>query len=449
VLLAPLATPARSQDTWTRGDEDGLELGPWTFSGSALQTYRYRHSTGGSDQDLHGSFDLSGETPARNPDGSPAHPRWSFELQASYDLDIDSFERAEDVESGDEEPFLETTNTFGDRLRGFLHAAYLDATDLAVLDLARLGRQSVFREETVYFDGGYLRCESWRGLSLDAWGGLPVRFYESSAAGDAVAGTGLEWRPVRPLVLGADYVFSSDAREGFADAEDHVSIVRGDWCPTREWTLRASGSWIDDRDRRQLLEARYLSETSGFLGRLRLLRQGEVVEFQSDEFSPFVIVEGEYAPFYEALLDLHQPLGKRFGLGGGAHARELEDEGNEGLYNRSFVNAFLSLEASELWKGMRASARGDAWDADGEEITTAGFELEQRVLELLRVRIGTSYSLYRIDPFTGSERHRDRIYYARLRWHAAKHLDIDAGYQYEKDSVTEYHTVTTGLRTWF
>ena len=92
---------------------------------------------------------------------------------------------------------------------------------------------------------------------------------------------------------------------------------------------------------------------------------------------------------------------------------------------------------------------GDAWDSDGDDIYSVGFEFEQKLGDLLRARIGTSYSLYRIDLFTGTERERDRVYYAKLRWRLLPRFDLDTNYQYERDSITEYHTVTTGLRIWF
>ena len=99
---------------------------------------------------------------------------------------------------------------------------------------------------------------------------------------------------------------------------------------------------------------------------------------------------------------------------------------------------------------MKATVRTDIWDANDEDIYTVGFELDQQILDIVRMRLGTSYSLYRIDFFTGEERYRDRVYYARLRWQLVpRRLDLDTDYQYERDSITEYHTLTVGMRLWF
>ena len=127
----------------------------------------------------------------------------------------------------------------------------------------------------------------------------------------------------------------------------------------------------------------------------------------------------------------------------------LEDSSDEGLYNRDFRNFYLSLDAKDLWPGGRASIQGDLWDSDQDDIYSVGFELEQKVEDFLRIRVGTSYHLYRIDLFTGNERERDRVYYAKFRWHLTPRLDLDTDYQYERDSITEYHTVTAGLGLWF
>jgi hypothetical protein len=162
------------------------------------------------------------------------------------------------------------------------------------------------------------------------------------------------------------------------------------------------------------------------------------------------VIEGSYAPYYQFTIDLHQPIAEKFGVGGGADIRQLEDASDEGLYNHSFRNFYLQADASRLWQGSKLSVRGDYWDAvGGDDIHSVGAELEQKVGSFLRLRVGTSFALYRIDLFTGDEKERDRTYYARFRWRLWQGLDLDTDYQYEKDSITEYHTLIVGLRKWF
>jgi hypothetical protein len=438
----------------TTEEAPAFRLGAWTLSGDATQYYRFRTMSADSDQDLYGYLRLDASTPAGG-ERQPAYRGLEFHLQASYTLDIDAFERARGISGGSFFPFLDLTNTFDDRLHAFLYELNAEAKDVFFLERVRAGRQQVWRDYGFLFDGALLSTHRWHGFGLEVFGGLPARLYEDSPSGDALAGVSLFGEPAAGLTVGIDYVFNRDRRQEAIDGrsagevEDHVVILRGGCRITSEWTASASASWVDGRDRRQVVEAQYLSEGWGHSARLRALRQNGVVEIDSTELSPYVFVEGRYAPHYQLDLDLEQPLGEVLAIGGGLRVRELEDSGDAGAFNHSFRNYHLSLHARGLWEGSVAALTGEAWDADGEDIYTLGFELEQKVVDLLRARFGTSYSLYRFDPLSGEERDHDRVYYARLRWSLGKRLSLDTDYQYEVDSVTEYHTLTTGVRLTF
>ena len=438
-------------------DPQTVELGPFELSGLVSQRYRYRRTGAGEDQDLYGFLSLvaTHRPAARGSEGrARIYRQLSLELGLSHNVDIDAFESA-GAPTGDRiVPFLDATNTFGDRFHAFLHSAAVVARDLQLGDLGRLdtlrvGRQSILRDEAILFDGGFLRTARTDGWSFDVYGGLPAHLYESSPRGDAFGGASVDWAPSDAWRLGLDGFYLRDERRNLPNSEDFVTILRGDYRPDSAWTLRGTASWNDTRERRQTVEVRYLDAPSGLVAHLRLRRQNAVVDFLSSEISPYVLVQGRYAPYYQAQIDLDQELGEHFSLGGGALIRELEDSDDAGRFNHSFRNAYLSLGAREFWPGFAASVRGDAWDADGEDIYTVGAELEQRFARRVRARVGTSYSLYRFDAITGEERHRDRIYYARIRWTLWRGLDFDTDYQYERDSITEYHTVITGLRIWF
>ena len=282
-----------------------------------------------------------------------------------------------------------------------------------------------------------------------AIGGVPAHLYESSPSGDALAGAGLEYRPVRELLLGADHFFVRDRRSDGPDSEDHLTILRARYRLGESWALRSQFSWVGDRDRRQLIDLRYLSPEYGTQVILRGLRQNGIVDFLSDELSTYQLIQGSYAPYYQVQLDASQPLGEHFAVGGGVQSRHLEDSSDEGLFNREFRNVYLTLDVERPWPGARLSLRGDLWDASDEDVHGLGFELDQELGEFLRARIGTSYSLYRFDEFTGTERERDRQYYVRLDWKLGEGLQLDTDYVYERDSSTEYHRFSGGFRLWF
>lgn len=422
----------------------GARPGTMDLAGVLTQSYRLRRSRSDSDQDVYGYLSLDGAY--RSPGDGEERPdgRFGFSLQASYNLDIDAFPSGATATRF--MPFVDLSNTFGRRLQTYLHSAYFEVEDLAWLERLRVGRQQIYREEGLLFDGAHVRTRPWKTIALEAYGGLPAHLYESSASGDLLMGLGLEMRPVNGLKLGGDYIFLRDGRKDLPDSEDRLWILRGSYLIGREWTVNATASWVGNRDRRQLVELQYVSADLGLLARLRAVRQNGIVDFYSDELSSFVLVQGRYAPYWEYHLDISQPVGDHLGVGGGVHVRHLQDSSDDGLFNHSFRNYYLSVEVQDPWKGGRVSLQGDVWDADGEDIQAVALEVEQKVMELARIRIGTSYSLYRFDPLTGDERERDRVYYARLRWYLTSHLDLDTDYQYEKDSVTEYHRLTVNVR---
>jgi hypothetical protein len=428
---------------------DAGDASPFQVNGEFDQRYRFRKAGSASDQDLFGYLTLNGEAPAPAAATWKAAPLFRFTIEGSYELDIDSFPHTRDTAGTDFYPFFDVYNTYDHRLHALLHAAYIESSQLTPFETVRLGRQTIYRDAALLFDGGFVRTRPWNGISFNAYGGVPAHLYESSPAGDALGGGGIEVEPLRSLTLGADYVFDRDARQDFPDGEDNIWRLYGQYRFLRDWDVKASGSWNGSHDRRQTFDLRYLSPDIGFLGSFRAIRQSDLVEFETSEFSPYLIVMGEYQPFYQFQLDLNQDITKNFDAGAGFTIRDLADDGDAGQYNHSFQNYYLSLEAKELWPGMRASIRGDLWYSDGDDMNSAGFEVEQKLVEVVRIRAGTSYTLYRIDLFTGKERVQDRMYFVEGRWRATKHLEFETEYRYEKDSETEYHTVIGAVRLWF
>ena len=442
------AKPAGEGSPAAQAEDDATYLGPLRLTGSLDQRYRFRKSGGDRDQDVYGNMNLTAEYPGKASREDLPFSKLLFNLQSSYTLDIDGFQDTVDPSSSSFFPFFDVSNTWSDRMHGYLYEANLEAKDISFLDTLKAGRQTIYREANIIFDGAYARTQRWNTLSFDVYGGVPAHFYESSPQGDALGGAGVESAPLPGLRLGADYLYVKDNSDDVPNAFEHFYRLYGRYNFLREWTVLASGSWNDTRDRRQSLELRYLSDAVGFLGQFRFLRQNGIVEFQPSEFSPYVYVMGEYAPYFQYMLDLHQPIGEKFGIGAGLNFRHLEDYNDNGLYNHSFENFYLSFDVAKLWDGMRANLQGDIWESNEQDVYTLGFELEQ-AFEICRIRAGTGFSLYRIDPFTGEETDRDRVYYVKVRWHLMKHLDLDTEYTYERNSESEYHIALGGLRIWF
>src|SRR5690606_34125090 len=308
----------------------GVRLGPFRLSGELRERYRFRTTSDESDQDLLGLLSLRleedrGRSLERRPWG-----RLEAELLLSHQIDLDSF--AAPPPEAAFNPFFDIGNALDDRAHVLLHSLHLSLVDGTILERLRAGRQEIFREVAFIFDGAHLRTQEWKGFSLEAFGGLPVHQYESSASGDGLAGGSIDWRPNRSLVIGVDSLWVRDERDSGPDTEDVLTILRGAWRIGREWRVRASGSWTGDRERRQMLALAWLSEAWGTSASLRFLRQSGFVSFQSSELSPYLLVEGFYAPYEQLALDLRQPIGDRFSIGGGGEIRLLEDDDDARIF---------------------------------------------------------------------------------------------------------------------
>ncbi len=443
-LCPPLCAPHLGAQ-----EDESEKAAPAEISGNLSQRYRFRSSSvdDARDQDVYGFLTLDMAYPHPEARHERPYGEVGFHFQGSYDLDIDGFRSASD--SRGFVPFTDVSNTFGDRFHAFLHSAYAEVADFSVLEHLRFGRQRIHREEGILFDGAHAKSKVWKTLSADLYAGVPAHLYESSPSGDLLTGVGVESTPLDGLSLGADYFFIRDRRDSAPDANDDLYAIHADYRITDEWSTNVSASWVEERDRRQLIDLRYVSKNWGSSVYGRVLRQNGIVDFLSSELSAFQLVQGSYAPFFQYQIDAHQPIAEHFGVGTGVSVRELEDSSDEGLFNHEYQNVYLSFDARDVWRGGRISLRGDLFNSDNDEIYAAGVEAEQRFAKAWRIRIGTDYSLYRFDEFTGTERDRDRLYYVKVLWKATDWLHLDSQYRYEKDSHSEYHVVTSGFRVWF
>ena len=87
-------TTAEESETSSDRNEYGVPLGPLTLTGNIYQKYRYRRTGAGTDQDIYGYFNLDATYPADDDEGMRPYSKLAFNLQGSYNLDIDSFESA-------------------------------------------------------------------------------------------------------------------------------------------------------------------------------------------------------------------------------------------------------------------------------------------------------------------------------------------------------------------
>lgn len=431
--------PAVPGDATTIPSGETLPPTRWDTHGTLSLRYRYRLSHGEEDEDLYQYGYFAGE---RIEDGKTKF-EWLFDGLVMEDLD--RFESTGGSIGSNVFPFTDAGNTFGERVHGYLYEGYLEVYPDGPISSARLGRQSIYREDGIVFDGLRLRGPSGKPFVLEAYGGLPTHFYESSPSGDFLGGVGARVRPVEEIRIGLDWVYIRDRIRDANDPSDRLTIGSVEWRPLANLRAGARASFIDARDRRQELSLHWRLPATGLEVRTRAVRQNSFVTFYTNEFSPYIQVEGKYAPYFQWDLDVAQPFATYFEVGGGTRIRELLDESDEGIFNREFRNGHGWLAFGELVPGMRFEARVDVWDANQGSIVSEGVSLRQDFGRTARAEIGTEFALYRFDPWSGTEREEDRVHYGSLEWFFLEWLSACVRYEYERDAEREYHGVDTSV----
>jgi len=143
------------------------------------------------------------------------------------------------------------------------------------------------------------------------------------------------------------------------------------------------------------------------------------------ELSPFAAVIGDVSPFWSAPAEIHRRLGAKADLGVGYSGRWLDNAEDEGLYDREYGRWFALLSLEDFpSEQLRTGLRGDVWDAGTTGLVAAGAFLAWLPNEQSRYEVGTDFSKYRFDAYTGREYLDDRQYYFRLRHRISESLSL-------------------------
>ena len=404
--------------------------------------YRYRSVPGGqTDQDLFGSFGVRTSLPGYG-DGD-----LRLVASGSFVWDLDQFP---DVGN----PFSGLSETYDGRLLGYLYEAYGEVDPEGPIRTLRAGRQVLWREEGIRFDGVYAEALATDRTEISLYGGVPVHFYESSPDGDLLAGAGFAISPARRLRVSIDGIYVRDRRDvpGVPSVEgDLLTVLAVEGSPDPRIRARGTFSMLDAKERRETAEIYFFDPASRIRMNARLVRQNDITDIPVTEFSPYAAVLGVLEPYFQFQVDAGAPIVEPLEVALGYARRELIEGADEGLFNHEFDHGYaIATLVSFPWPETSLNVRGDGWNAGGEDVLTLGGGVEARFgeKEEWRAEVGTDYSLYRVDFFTGEERLRDRVYYGRVRRRLGEHLDLGLAYRYERDDLDEYHVadLVVGLR---
>lgn len=380
--------------------------------------------------------------------GDRSADAWTFHALAQASADLDG-----NPDSGDGFAFYSLADTYDGRVTGRLHHAYAEAHELAGLALFRAGRQLVYdTPETLHFDGVRVEGEprgerAWR---VGGYGGVPTLPYESSRAGDYVAGVFAEMAPTRKTTLRADWMHVRDGDQLGDDTDDLVQIA-GRWRPSPRVTLEASHSRLVEDPRDVELGARVFDPEADLAFEASWYELLETQKELAVPLDPFFATLFEYHPYRQAGLTVSKGLGGAWFVQAGAEARRVSDSDDVGPTNRDWSRWFATTSSDELLPaGVSVAVTAEVWDGEGDRYETWGLDLSRELPELgegWNVAAGSYYSLFKWSYYLGEEQEDVRTWYAGLRRRMSERLSWRVRYELEENDLDDFHTLRVGM-TW-
>jgi hypothetical protein len=405
--------------------------------GTLSLRYRARWNGQGSDQDFAELLELDV--------GNAAHDALTGSLSAEARQDIDGVTRP-----GNSNAFFELEDTRGNAYDEHLYHAYVDVHAASGWETLRAGRQTIVDTPlTAWFDG--LRAETREAgparARFGAYGGVPVKLYSDSTAGDALYGAFAEARPWSGARVRGDWLHAEDDQRLGTLSNDLFGI--GLWQSLGN-SLRLDGQYtrLEDEDRDVRLRASWSASDSDLVLRAswyRLLEpQGELAQ----PLDPFYATLHTLEPYQQFGLQLSKSLSSHLHLEAGYDARRVDEAQNVGAFNHDYDRGYATLSLQGLLPGaLDLSLTGDVWDSQQSDMRTLGAELARTFAERLDAALGTYYSLYEYDLFQARELDHVRVWYLKLVLDRSAPLRFDLRYEFEDDPIDQFQALRMGA-TW-
>lgn len=349
--------------------------------------------------------------------------------------------------------FRSAYDTFSGNAVGRLYYAHFDARDLGPIKNLRAGRQYRYDFESLYYDGVTLEMAPVKNFSLTTFGGVPVHLFENQIGfdpGDWLVGGALQWNPHAKLQARFDYTHLRDKVSGFrasgGDFEDNLfgGTVWLDLDPRVGLVGRFTA--FADQVRDVSFETGFRIPEKDFSLRFhffRLLKGYDIRVIDWDAYR----VAGTYQPYTELSLNATKGFGNHFAVDGGFSHRSLDDVQVASAFNHGFDRGYLSFSLFDLpIKGLSLTATSDYYHGRDNTLRDnsfgASFTASQNLLsDRLRLTAGTLYYLYKYNLLTGDESSNVRTYFAEVRGKLTKHFEAGAGYNFERNSFNDFHSL--------
>lgn len=435
VILIAIILVLQQEET-PSGPPPQVPAGPvWldAFHGGIRTLHRSRWTGDDSDSDLFNHLHVRV--------GNPDKDLYSGSASGRFQSDLDGDRRVEGFS-----PFDSISDSYRRALTGQVHTAYLDITNPWPGVRARAGRQILDElPEGLPMDGGRASIEVSKEMTLAAFGGRPVNYFESSPAGDWMFGGWIEARPWARGRARLEYLHLEDENTFglFRDDLIGVMIEHGEG----PWLIHGRATFLESESRDITLRGSAAFQESGFTVDLKayyLFEQQQALSYGLDGFAVFLL---PIEPYYQFSLGVSQELSERFGFDAAATARQLEDSDSEGAYNHEFSRWSIAVR-SRKWPAddLSISLTGDFWQTRNDDFWTAGGAIAWQVAETVRADLSSAYTLYSIDALTGEERERVRSVSLGIRWKVKPDMTADARFTAEVNDVDAFRTLDVGVR---
>jgi hypothetical protein len=402
--------------------------------GSLSLTSRGRWSDRDHDTDLRAVVDLDFGDATRNAVTGRLLGRTSFDLDGDRDIG-----RLRGIE--------ETRNSGIDAR---LYEAWIDVHGAGPLRMLRLGRQTIAETPVVaWFDGARAETERSDGLGLwaGAFGGVPTRLFESTADADWIAGAAAGARPWQRTDVRVDWMHVTEQRDGARFDNDLLgaSVSQAIGENTR---MQGRYNWLEGDSLDWSLRAWSTITEWGLQAQASYYELLSTQRALATEFDPYFTAAFARFPYRQLGASVSKDLGEHFSVATGGDLRWLSAASDEGEFNRDYERVWLGPTVQRIGgEDLSLSLIGELWNTGGEDFATLGADVRARPCDAFTVSLGSAYSLWKFDSFTGRERAHVRTWHARFDYRLERALRLDVRYALEDDDLDRFHTATVAM-TW-
>lgn len=358
--------------------------------------------------------------------------------------------------------FRDIYDSYETAVQGRLYHAHLTLDDYVLPNsLFRIGRQTVYIDQSYDFDGAFGEVRLHDVFKISAFGGASAFHFKGPRGGDWLVGTGMELTPIRETKINLDYVYMQEYAGLDDGRKDYEVILRLRQRVWKELFLLGQLSVLNDEVRDVSLKATW--HIPQYEVRVKLGFYALVNEI-SDVNSSISRFFGAYQPYQQYQAEISKLFGEHFSLSAGYTGRVLDHSRDEGLYNREF-HRFHATAAAEDWpiENLEGSVSVQSWvtNRDGRNETAKDnhrvgidAEVSYRLLERkLKATVGTFYELYEYEVNIVTQQFEERVgvtgVYTKLDYQATDVWSCFGEFEWEYDELRDFYLVELGVRAKF